>query len=213
MSSAYDVKLPWYHQVQEFMYRLGVSNVLPLRMLHQRMPTDIAPTTGRLSVEIVSHCWRYSHLLAYQLSSLLNHPPQHVDVVMTVFYSEEDEATTQLLAFFAERFAELGAQQQSAEPGVEQGAQHSSESGAQQHSAQHSAEQGAEPNGAQVRCNWQQLTPPQLFRRSIGRNQAALNSSADWVWFTDCDLYFGAGALDSLGHVLQGCNQPLVYPR
>ena len=195
MSSAYDVKLPWYHQAQEFIYRLGVSKVLPLRMLHQRMPTNISPTTGRLTVEIVSHCWRYSHLLAYQLSSLINHPPQNVDVVMTVFYSEEDEATTQLLAFFAERFAELGAEQ-GEEHGADQGVEHR-----------------AEQKGAKVRCNWQQLTPPQLFRRSIGRNQAALNSSADWVWFTDCDLYFGAGALDSLGQVLQGCNQPLVYPR
>ena len=171
MSTAYEVKVPWYHQAQEFIYRLGASKVLPLRILHQRMPSDIAPTTGRLTVEIVSHCWRYSHLLAYQLSSLVNHPPQDIDVVMTVFYSNEDEATTQLLAFFA--------QQQL----------------------------------TNVRWNWQQLAPPKLFRRSIGRNQAALNSSADWVWFTDCDLYFGAGALDSLGHVLQGCNQPLVYPR
>lgn len=171
MSSSYEVKLPWYHQAQEFVYRLGVSKVLPLRMFHQRMPKKIAPTTGRLTIEVVSHCWRYSHLLAYQLSSLVNHPPQNADVIMTVFYAEEDEATTQLLEFFA----------------------------AQQI-----------PN---VRWNWQCLTPPELFRRSIGRNQAALNSTADWVWFTDCDLCFGAGALDSLAESLQGCNSPLVYPR
>jgi hypothetical protein len=59
-----------------------------------------AARTGRLSVEIVSHCWGYAHMLAYQLSSLVLHPPSRLDVTVTVFYAEEDEATVALLVYF-----------------------------------------------------------------------------------------------------------------
>jgi hypothetical protein len=60
-----------------------------------------AARTGRLSLEIVSHCWQYSHLLAYQLSSLVLHPPTRLDVTMTVFHAAEDRDTVALLQFFA----------------------------------------------------------------------------------------------------------------
>lgn len=59
------------------------------------------PTFGSpLKIEIVSHCWNYSHLLAYQLSSLVLSPPRKCEVTMTVCYSEEDQSTVDLLAFF-----------------------------------------------------------------------------------------------------------------
>lgn len=125
---------------------------------------------GRLRIEIVSHCWRYAHLLAYQLSSLVNHPPQDVEVTMTVFHSPEDVETVELL----ERFGSYDV------PGVS--------------------------------WNWQARDKTQLFRRSIGRNQAALDSQADWVWFTDCDVVFHRGCLDGLGHSLQGRRDALVFP-
>jgi len=51
-----------------------------------------------------------------------------------------------------------------------------------------------------------------LFRRGIGRNQAALNTNAHWVWFTDCDLMFRKGCLDALAEQLQGRRDALVYP-
>ena len=53
-----------------------------------------------MKLEIVNHCWRYSRLLRYQLSSLLLHPPQEVDVVYTLFYSTEDVATSEVVAWF-----------------------------------------------------------------------------------------------------------------
>jgi hypothetical protein len=64
-----------------------------------------------------------------------------------------------------------------------------------------------------VRWNWRELPRPMLFRRAIGRNHAALNSEADWVWFTDCDLLFREGCLDALAARLQGRDDALVYPR
>lgn len=53
-----------------------------------------------IHVEIVTHCWRYSRLLMYQLSSLHLHPPEHVRLTMTVFHAEEDLATRSVLDFF-----------------------------------------------------------------------------------------------------------------
>ena len=37
-----------------------------------------------------------------------------------------------------------------------------------------------------------------LFRRAIGRNDAALSSYTDLVWFCDCDYLFGEGCIDGL---------------
>jgi len=63
-----------------------------------------------------------------------------------------------------------------------------------------------------VTWNWQPLPAPYLFRRSIGRNLAAKNTSADWVWFTDCDETFQEGCLESLYKALRQCDSELVYP-
>lgn len=64
-----------------------------------------------------------------------------------------------------------------------------------------------------VTWNWQQLPTQALFRRAIGRNLAAKQSQADWIWFTDCDLLFREGCLDALNEALQGRQNALVYPR
>lgn len=170
-SLSYKVSQPWYYKVEQLFIRAAVSGAWPLRWRYPQPPAVLAAKSGRLSLEIVSHCWRYAHLQAYQLSSLVLQPPQDIDVTMTVFYAEEDQATQALLDFFIQQQV---------------------------------------PN---VTWNWQKLPAPNLFRRAIGRNQAALASKADWVWFTDCDLCFGVGALDALNTKLQGCQEPLVYPR
>jgi hypothetical protein len=60
--------------------------------------------------------------------------------------------------------------------------------------------------------NWQCLPRQALFRRAIGRNLAARQSKADWVWFTDCDVLFRAECLDGLTAALQGRRDVLVYP-
>lgn len=130
-----------------------------------------ASNTGSLSIEIVSHCWGYSRLLAYQLTSLIDHPIDVARVRMTVFHGSEDIATVELLAFIAEHRV------------------------------------------ANVDWNWRVLPKEQLFRRAIGRNIAAKESSADWLWFTDCDLTFQHNCLNSLNTALQGRRDALVYPR
>ena len=55
------------------------------------------------SVEIVTHCYRYSRLLCYQLSSLLLHPPT-IPTQITVFTSKCDTDTLKT----AEHFIGLG---------------------------------------------------------------------------------------------------------
>jgi hypothetical protein len=56
-----------------------------------------------MQLQIVSHCWNYSRLLTYQLSSLVLHPPEKLDVTMTVFYNDEDTRTCEVLEYFADR--------------------------------------------------------------------------------------------------------------
>ncbi len=153
-------------------YRLLSSGPIAAKYLFGDPLAGIRPPTrhGRLRLEIVSHCWGYAHLQAYQLSSLVLHPPHDIDVTMTVFYAHEDDLTCATLAYFAQQ------------------------------------------TPANVQWNWQKLPKPQLFRRAIGRNQAALNTLADWIWFTDCDLTFGSGCLDGLNQALQGRSDRLLYP-
>ena len=59
------------------------------------------------------------------------------------------------------------------------------------------------------------MLPARLFRRSIGRNMAARATTADLVWFTDVDHYFGEGCLDSLAEQWgRYVEKPLmVWPR
>lgn len=154
-------------------WRLAASGLLPKPLILGRLASGPSrqARTGSLRIEIVSHCWNYSHLLVYQLSSLVLAPPEHVEITVTVFHAREDAATKALLDFIAGH----------AVPGVH--------------------------------WNWQELPPQYLFRRSIGRNRAALQSEADWIWFTDCDVVFEPGCLDSLAEALQGRSDPLVFPR
>ncbi len=156
-----------------YFYRFAAGGLLPARFFEPALlPREArAARTARLSLEIVSHCWQYAHLLVYQLSSLATFPPTDMDVTMTVFYSPEDSRTAALLEFFAGKQV---------------------------------------PN---VRWNWQPLPSTALFRRAIGRNRAALDTTADWVWFTDCDLMFRNNCLDSLAAALQGRQDALVFPR
>ncbi|MGC9457937.1 MAG: glycosyltransferase family A protein [Halothiobacillaceae bacterium] len=154
-------------------FRFAAKGFVPPAWFEPNLPApeSLAARTGRLRLEIVSHCWRYAHLLVYQLSSLVLFPPREADITMTVFYSPEDEQTCALLDFFAKIQV----------PGVE--------------------------------WNWRPLPKEKLFRRSIGRNLAALKTRADWVWFTDCDLMFRDNCLDSLAQLLQGRREVLFYPR
>jgi hypothetical protein len=59
-------------------------------------------------IEIVIHCWRYSRVLNYQLSSLVLHTPEKVDVNITVWHTPSDGPTVDCLAFFAPRLSAAG---------------------------------------------------------------------------------------------------------
>lgn len=63
-----------------------------------------------------------------------------------------------------------------------------------------------------VSWNFQSLPRTSLNRRGIGRNKAALATTADWVWFTDCDTVFHAGCLDSLEVWLRSSSSGMLYP-
>src|SRR5690606_16316725 len=85
-------------------YRVAASGWISPRFFLPRVPSpaELPARTGRLHIEIVSHCWQYSHLLAYQLSSLVLHPPENTTVTMTVFHNPEDAATSSLLRFIGQ---------------------------------------------------------------------------------------------------------------
>jgi len=151
----------------------ALSGLIPPTWFEKRLPNQSLRhrKTGELSFEIVSHCWQYSHMLRYQLSSLVLYPPTRCKVTMTVLFSEDDTDTVALLNYFSSQTA---------------------------------------PN---VTWNWQPMDKHSLFRRSIGRNMVAKSTSADWIWFTDCDLLFHANCLDTLSDKLQGVNKALVFPK
>ena len=153
--------------------RLAASGWVPARWFLAELPPESGrkAATGRLQLEIVSHCWGYAYMQAYQLSSLVLHPPTQADVTMTVYYSPEDPDTVALL----EHFGAMDV------PGVS--------------------------------WSWQAMDKYHLFRRAICRDHAARNSTADWVWFTDCDVVFGAGCLDGLAEAVQGRRDALAFPR
>ncbi len=163
---------PRWTTLRETFFRFAATGYVPSRWF--AAPPDrasLAGRTGALSLEIVSHCWQYSHLLAVQLASLRAFPPMNGSVRMTVWFAPEDAKTAALLEWF-------GAIEV---PGVE--------------------------------WNWRPIERERLMRRAIGRNLSARATEADWVWFTDCDVLFLDGCLDALFERLQGCREPLVYPR
>ena len=87
--------------VEELLIRVAASGAWPpTRFLQLPDPATLAARRGVLAIEIVSHCWQYAHLLAYQLSSIIHFPPTRATLCMTVFHAAEDEKTRALLAFF-----------------------------------------------------------------------------------------------------------------
>jgi len=91
-----------WNLIQLAFFRFAAGGWIPASWFEPDLPPESARAakTGHLKLEVVSHCWNYSHFLVYQLSSLVLFPPKKLDVVMTVFYSPEDTRTAELLAFF-----------------------------------------------------------------------------------------------------------------
>ncbi len=157
--------------IEESLIRVAMAGLVPARWFQEPAdPSAYAARTGVLTIEIVSHCWRYAPLLACQLSSLVRFPPTRARVRMTVFHAPDDADTCALLGYFGGIVA----------PGVA--------------------------------WNWQALPQGELFRRSIGRHRVARATTADWVWYTDCDILFHRDCIDTLADRLQGRRDPLTYP-
>src|SRR5262245_34061857 len=88
--------------IEQTLLRIATRGIVPARwFLKPPEPSSLPARSGVLDIEIVSHCWQYAHLLAYQLSSLVNFPPTKARVRMTVFHATEDARTRAMLAFFA----------------------------------------------------------------------------------------------------------------
>ena len=53
-------------------FRFAAGGWVPPQWFEPDLPTELdrAARTGHLKLEVVSHCWNYSHFLVYQLSSL-----------------------------------------------------------------------------------------------------------------------------------------------
>lgn len=87
-------------------YRIAAKGYVPRQLFERRIPSreSLPGRTGPLSIEIVSHCWNYAHLLRFQLSSLVLYPPKTMQVTMTVIYSPEDKGTADLLAFYGQKW-------------------------------------------------------------------------------------------------------------
>ncbi len=99
-------KRKWYDEVLSLFYRIASAGYLPASWFRPPMPEQRKACDGQVQLEIVSHCWNYAHLLAYQLSSYVLHTPKKANVRVTVFYCPEDTATQNLLEFFANIEAE-----------------------------------------------------------------------------------------------------------
>ena len=84
-------------------FRFFIQRLLPVSWFRAQLPSTSQrhQKTDNLSLEIVSHCWQYSNMLTYQLSSFVNHPPKKLSLTVTVFYSIEDEGTVDTLAYFS----------------------------------------------------------------------------------------------------------------
>lgn len=95
----------FYDGLIAFFFKLAASGYIPASWFVKKLPdaNQRSKKQGNLNIEVVSHCWGYSHMLAYQLSSLVNYPPTKATVTMTVFYSDEDKDTVKILDFFAKQ--------------------------------------------------------------------------------------------------------------
>ncbi|WP_077530199.1 glycosyltransferase family A protein [Vreelandella utahensis] len=91
----------WYDPILAVFFRLAASGYVPASWFRAPIPEPQSRSTvdGIPTLEVVSHCWQYSNMLAYQLSSFVNYPPTRLKLIVTVFYCAEDEGTSALLNF------------------------------------------------------------------------------------------------------------------
>lgn len=90
-----------YDGILSVFHRVAASGWLPAAWFRDPIPDVSArkPAGEFPALEIVTHCWQYAQMLVYQLSSFVLYPPTKLDVVVTVFFAEEDADTRRLLDF------------------------------------------------------------------------------------------------------------------
>ena len=92
----------WYNTYAIHFFRLVITRILPVSWFRATLPSvaERKAVDGFFPLEIVSHCWGYSNMLTYQLSSFVNYPPTKCAVTVTVFYAKEDTKSQAALDFF-----------------------------------------------------------------------------------------------------------------
>ena len=98
----------WYSKLLIQLFRIFVKRLMPPKWFCRSIPSESerSAKTGQLNLEIVSHCWQYSNMLTYQLSSFVNNPPTNLTLTVTVFYCEEDQDTVETLKYFEQHKVE-----------------------------------------------------------------------------------------------------------
>ena len=95
----------WCNKIETHLFRLIIKRFLPASFFRGPIPKkgERQAKMGDLNIEIVSHCWQYSNMLAYQLSSFVNYPPIKAQLTVTVFYSTDDKETVSILNYFEQK--------------------------------------------------------------------------------------------------------------
>ena len=95
----------WYNTYAIHFFRLIVTKILPASWFRTKLPEKIDrnAVNGFFQLEIVSHCWGYSNMLTYQLSSFVNYPPTKCAITVTVFYAKEDSKSQAVIDFFSQQ--------------------------------------------------------------------------------------------------------------
>ncbi|MCJ8296683.1 MAG: glycosyltransferase family 2 protein [Colwellia sp.] len=98
----------WYNTYAIHLFRLVITRILPVSWFRAALPAlkDRTAVDGFFKLEIVSHCWGYSNMLTYQLSSFVNYPPTKCALTVTVFYAKEDSKSQAVLDFFSKKTIE-----------------------------------------------------------------------------------------------------------
>ncbi len=95
----------WYNVYAIQFFRLVMERILPPSWFRETLPPkdQRKAVDGFFNLEIVSHCWQYSNMLTYQLSSFVNNPPTKLALTVTVFYAQEDTKSQAVLDFFSQK--------------------------------------------------------------------------------------------------------------
>ena len=98
----------WYNTYVIHFFRLIIKQILPCSWFRAALPEkkDRTAVDGFFNLEVVSHCWGYSNMLTYQLSSFVNYPPTKCAVTVTVFYAKEDTKSQAVIDFFNQKVVE-----------------------------------------------------------------------------------------------------------